>query len=196
MNVSETKALEPARARSRRLLASAARVAAAIVALSLSAGIAIPVGPVPFTLQILVLGIIVAVMPAGEAVCAVVSYLALGALGAPVFSGGVGGIVRLVGPSGGFLYGFAPAVAVGVALRGRLERTRLPHAASVLAALLAFIAVAYFFGWAHLVVVGQMEPAAAFAVACAPFVACDLVKAGMACAVAVSLRAGRARRAK
>ncbi len=196
MNTPETKALESGRAKSRRLLVSAARVGLAVVALSLSAGIAIPVGPVPFTLQILVLGIVVATMPVGEAVCAVASYLALGALGAPVFSGYVGGLVRLIGPSGGFLYGFLPAVAAGAALRSRLERTRLPFAAAVLVALLAFIAVAYFFGWAHLVVVGQMEPAAAFAVACAPFIVCDLVKAGMATGVAVSLRAGKKRHAK
>lgn len=196
MNTPDTKTLEGGRARSQRLLVSAARVAVAVVALSLSAGIAIPVGPVPFTLQILVLGIVVATMPAGEAVCAVASYLALGALGAPVFSGYVGGIVRLIGPSGGFLYGFLPAVAAGAALRARLERTRLPFAAAVFAALLVFIALSYFFGWAHLVVVGQMEPAAAFAIACAPFIVCDLVKAGMATGVAVSVRGARKRRAK
>ena len=196
MNAPDTKTLEGGRAKSHRLLVSAARVAVAVVALSLSAGLAVPVGPVPFTLQILVLGIVVATMPAAEAVCAVASYLALGALGAPVFSGYVGGIVRLIGPSGGFLYGFLPAVAAGAALRGRLERTRLPHAAAVFVALLVFIAVAYFFGWAHLVVVGQMEPAAAFAVACAPFIVCDLVKAGMATGVAVSMRAGRSRHTK
>lgn len=194
MNAHETKIIESGRARSRRLLVSAARVGVAVVALSLSAGIAVPVGPVPFTLQILVLGVVVAVMPAGEAVCAVASYLALGALGAPVFSGYAGGLARLLGPSGGFLYGFLPAAAAGAGLRCLLGRTRLPYPAAVLAAVLACIAVAYLFGWAHLVVVGQMGPAAAFSVACAPFIVCDLVKAGMACGVAVSLRGVRERR--
>ncbi len=196
MNTPKAQTLEGGRAKARRILAPALRVVAVVAALSLTAGIAIPVGPVPFTLQVLVLGIVVATMPAGEAVCAFAAYLALGAFGAPVFSGYVGGIVRLIGPSGGFLYGFLPAAAAGSFLRCRLGRTRVPYAVGVFAAVVAAIAIAYLFGWAHLVVVGQMEPAAAFAVACAPFILCDLVKAGMACGVAVSLRGAKKRRVK
>lgn len=187
MSASETQAVRGVRAAVRRYAPSAVRIAAATVALSLSAGISIPVGPVPFTLQILVLGLVVATMKPGEAVSATVVYLAIGAAGAPVFSGYVGGPARLLGPSGGFLYGFVPAVAAGALLRTGLERTRLPRPAAVFSAVLVAIAVAYFFGWAHLVLVGQMDAAAAFAVACAPFIVPDLVKAAIATGIAAPL---------
>ena len=41
----------------------------------------------------------------------ILSYLLLGAFGAPVFSGGVG-FVYLVGPTGGYLFGFFVAAVV------------------------------------------------------------------------------------
>ena len=194
MSAPETQTVRSTRSIARRLAPAAARVAVATVALSLSAGIAVPVGPVPFTLQILVLGFIVATMKPGEAISAVVAYLAIGAMGLPVFSGGIGGPARILGPSGGFLYGFVPAAVAGTLLRCALERTRLPQPAAIFSAVLASIAVAYFFGWAHLVLVGQMDAAAAFAVGCAPFIVPDLVKAGIATAAVSPLRALRRRR--
>jgi biotin transport system substrate-specific component len=43
-------------------------------------------------------------------VASVASYLALGLAGAPVFHGGTGGPAVLLGPTGGYLLGFLPAV--------------------------------------------------------------------------------------
>jgi biotin transport system substrate-specific component len=45
----------------------------------------------------------------------VVTYLALGAMGLPVFAGGAFGVARLVGPTAGYLVGFlAAAFVVGL----------------------------------------------------------------------------------
>ncbi len=65
--------------------------------------IAVPVGPVPVTLQtafVLLAGIL-----GGRKIgaAAVAIYLTLGAIGLPVFSGGVGGFAHFAGPTGGFL---------------------------------------------------------------------------------------------
>lgn len=170
--------------RARSTLSSLLRVGVFTVLMALAAQVTIPLGPVPFTLQILVMGIAIATLSPSEAIAATVAYVAIGALGAPIFSGGVGGAVRLLGPSGGFIYGFVAGAAVGSLLRVGLERTKLPRVASAFVAIVAGIAVSYVCGWAHLVLVGQLTPAAAFAVGCAPFILIDLAKAALATAIA------------
>ena len=52
----------------------------------------------------------------------VLVYLLLGAAGAPVFSGFRGGISALLGPTGGYLWGFLAACAVYWILERRLPR--------------------------------------------------------------------------
>ena len=47
-------------------------------------------------------------------------YLLLGSIGLPIFSGFQGGFQKLIGPTGGFLYGFLPLVLLcGLSLRFR-----------------------------------------------------------------------------
>jgi biotin transport system substrate-specific component len=70
----------------------------------------LPIGPVPFTLQSLVLIVIVLVLNLGPALTAIVGYLILGAIGLPIGAGFKGGIGWLIGPTGGFLFGFLLAV--------------------------------------------------------------------------------------
>ena len=175
------------RSQLRSVASSLLRVGIVTVLFCLSAGISIPVGPVPFTLQTLVLGIAVSTLKPSEAISATVAYVAIGAMGAPVFSGYVGGLVRLLGPSGGFIYGFAAGAAAGSFLRALLERTPLPKVVSTFAGVVAAIAVSYYFGWAQLVVMGGLTPAVAFAIGCAPFILADLVKAALATSIAVPL---------
>ncbi len=69
----------------------------------------IPFGPVPLTLQTVVLQILAWVFPAHQATRAVALYLVLGLVGFPVFSGGGGGMGHFVGPTGGYLIGFLVA---------------------------------------------------------------------------------------
>ena len=90
---------------------------AAIIAVL--AQIAIPVpGSVPVTLQtaaIALCGFILGKKLAPVAVCV---YIALGAVGVPVFAGFKGGAAVLVGMTGGFLWGFIlMAFLCGVAMR-------------------------------------------------------------------------------
>ena len=171
------------------VIMSLTKSALGLVGLCISAGIAIPIGPVPFTLQILVLGIIVATLSPREALCATVSYLAIGMMGAPVFSGYIGGIARIIGPSGGFLYGFIPAVLAGTTLRYALQKVSLPYFACAFVAIICTIAISYFFGWAHLVYIAQMTPELAFATACAPFIGADIVKAIIAVGIVAPIHA-------
>ena len=85
-------------------------VSAALIAVC--SWISIPLGPVPFTLQ--TLGILAVMLTTGgrRGTIAVLVYLALGAVGVPVFAGFKGGIASFAGPTGGFLVGFLVAALV------------------------------------------------------------------------------------
>lgn len=168
--------------------ASLLRICAGALALALSANLEIPLEPVPFTLQILALGFIAATLKPKEAASAAAAYVAAGALGAPVFAGGLGGVWRLAGPTGGFILGFIAGAWAGSHLLSQLSKTRLPWAVSCFASVVAMTGAVYLCGWAQLVLVAQLSPAAAFAAGVAPFVVFDLMKAGL---VASALAAGR-----
>ena len=74
--------------------------------MAICAWISIPTGSVSFTLQTFALFFTLSVLGGKLGSVTVLIYLALGAVGLPVFSGFQGGIGALLGPSGGFLFGF------------------------------------------------------------------------------------------
>ncbi len=86
------------------------------------AWIAVPIPPVSFTLQTFAVLLALGVLE-GRWGCACVGlYLLLGVVGLPVFSGFRGGASALLGPTGGFLWGFLAAALCYWALQrlGRL----------------------------------------------------------------------------
>jgi biotin transport system substrate-specific component len=89
-------------------------VIGASIFIALCAQIAIPVpfSPVPITgqtLAVLLTGILLGRKRAGAAILA---YLAEGTAGLPVFAGGASGPQHLIGPTGGYLFGFILAAWV------------------------------------------------------------------------------------
>lgn len=171
--------------------AGALRVALGALALCVSARVEVPLTPVPFTLQVLALCLVVLAMRPREAVASAASYVLVGSLGAPVFSGGMGGVARIAGPTGGFILGFVAAAAVGTLVLRCASRLRVPYVVRAMLALATTIAVVYTCGWAQLMVVAHLAPAAAFAAGVAPFVALDLMKAGIATSLAAVGRMAR-----
>ncbi|RMB59712.1 biotin transporter BioY [Tessaracoccus antarcticus] len=85
-------------------LARIAVFAALVSALSLTP--AIPLGPVPITLQTLGVALTGLCLGPWRGFAAMALYLAVGAAGLPVFSGGASGVAILVGPTGGYLLSF------------------------------------------------------------------------------------------
>lgn len=165
---------------------------AALVSALIAVGalIAIPIGPVPVTLQVLVVAIAVLVLSPAEAFASVALYLALGAVGAPVFSGGQAGLPILLGPTGGFLWGFLIGAPLGAAVRR--SAVRLGRGASDVLGLLALLVVAYATGLAQFALVTGHALAEAIALAVAPFVLLDAAKCMVAVAVARGVRAAGA----
>lgn len=113
MQASALNSLELNRRRSHPALRGVVRVAAAVAVLVLSARLSFPhpfsATPVPVTCQVLAVLALGLSLPRRQAVAAVVSYLALGLAGAPVFAWGAGGAAVLLGPTAGYLLGFLPA---------------------------------------------------------------------------------------
>ena len=102
-----------------RLTTRELAVAALFTALlSVSAYIAIPIGSVPFTLQVFVVLLAGMVLGPRLGALSVVAYLVLG-LVAPVYSGGTSGLGVLFGPTGGYLFGFIAAAVVTGLIAGR-----------------------------------------------------------------------------
>lgn len=97
-------------------LALVAVFAALIAAFSLTP--AIPVGPVPVTLQTLAVVLAGLVLGPWRGFLATLLYLAVGFAGLPVFAGGAAGLAVLAKPSVGYLLAFP----VGALVAGALAR--------------------------------------------------------------------------
>ena len=91
--------------------------------IAIGAFVAIPVGPVPIALQSLFVLLTGLLLGPRWGAASVALYLLAGACGLPVFAGATGGLGRLFGPTGGYLFSYLPAVvvvgAVSDAGRGR-----------------------------------------------------------------------------
>ena len=81
------------------------------ILLAISSKIQIPLTPVPVTLQTLVLLVMSMLVGWRGALGATLLYLFQGAIGLPVFAHGAG-LVYLLGPTGGYLFGFIVASIV------------------------------------------------------------------------------------
>ena len=161
---------------------SIAFVALTVAITAVSAWVTVPLGPVPFTLQIFAVAFLVLVLQPKEAVAAITAYL--------VLAGATGGFLW------GYLLGVGLAVAVRFGLKAVLARDGQAKGARAFAidflTGLVFLAVAYVCGWAQLMAVASMTPAAAFAAGVAPFILVDLAKlvAAVICARAVNAAVG------
>jgi biotin transport system substrate-specific component len=77
-----------------------------------------PFTPVPFTLQTFFVLLCGAFLTKKDGVFVQALYAGMGAIGLPVFSAAQGGILKLFGPTGGYIVGFAMAIFI---LKSMLE---------------------------------------------------------------------------
>lgn len=161
-----------------------------IALLTVCSWVSIPFGPVPFTLQTMMLAFIVVLFPAREALMSVFGYLIIGAIGVPVFSGMTGGLGAIMGPTGGFLMGFGVGTALVALLSSRWKEPEGKLAATMREASFAVILLlcSYACGWVQFMTVTGMEPLAAFAVSIAPFIVLDVVKMSVGVSLAHMLK--------
>ena len=96
--------------------------ATAFVAACAHISVPLPYTPVPIVLSDFAVILVGMILGPVAAFCAMVLYLAEGAIGMPVFSPhGYGGVAQIVGPTGGYLLAYPVAAAVA-GLAGTLAR--------------------------------------------------------------------------
>jgi len=162
-------------------------VGAALVALAAQVAIPLSFTRVPLTLQPLAVLVVGGLLGPAGGVSALVLYLAAGAAGLPIFAGGTGGALHLIGPTGGYLLAYPVAAGVtgwlcgragGQADRRAVEWTLLACAAGML--------IIHIGGWAQLSLLSG-DPVRALRLGFLPFFANDLVKVGLAALLILAL---------
>ena len=113
---------------------------AAIIAVCGFISIPVPGTPIPIVLQNMLVVITGGILGPVLGICSTLLFLALGAIGLPIFSGGSGGIARFMGPTGGFLYGYALATLVtGLILRKPRVDKKTPLWLVIIAVICGFV---------------------------------------------------------
>lgn len=140
--------------------------------------------PIPFTLQTLGIYLCLGVLGGKAATLSGIVYLALGALGLPVFSRFMGGASAFFGATGGFIVGFLfIPISVWCLEKTLLKKHSLVFG-SIFGTLICYICGMLWYSLAYMK--GQVGIAAAFVSCVLPFVIPDAVK--LAVAVIISKR--------
>ncbi len=167
---------------------NAARLWAAIVGaflgtvlITIAAKTNVPTWPVPVTLQSLAIAVIAGAFGFRMAVATVGLYLAQGLAGIPVFAGATAGVPYVLGPTGGFLFGFLiMAAIIGFAAdRGLMRNVLTASAAMIVGNLVMFgfgfiwlLTMAEQAGW-----IDMSNPVmSAFDLAVSKFIVLDMLK--------------------
>ena len=166
-------------------LRAALLIALGTALLTLSAKINLPLPYVPMTLQTLVVLMIGAAYGWRLGGATVIAYLAEGAIGLPVFAGPIGGLAPLVGPTAGYLAGFALAAVVTGALSERGWDRSIPW---------LFVAM----GAGHIIILGcglawltfgmKLGIEKAWLVGIAPFIAASVIKNALGAVAVPAIR--------
>lgn len=159
-----------------------ASVALMTAVITVCSYVAIPIGSVPVTLQTFAVFCAAGLLGMKKGILSVFLYLALGAVGLPVFSGFQGGIGVLAGPTGGYVTGFVLLTAVSGLIIHKFGRKTVV----LIVAFVAGLAVCYLSGTLWFVYV-YSEAFADFGTAVTacvlPYIVPDTVKLILASAV-------------
>jgi len=141
---------------------------------------AIQIEPIPITGQTFAVLLTGALLGSRLGAAAVIAYLIEGAIGLPFFAAGGSGIVRFLGPTGGYLVAFPAAAYItgAFAEHGWDKRYATAVAAMAIGSALIFAG-----GWAWVSILTHTPPWAAFKLAVLPFLPGDVIKIALGAAV-------------
>lgn len=137
---------------------------------------AVPVGAVPISLTSLVLYFLVYILNGRLALISYAIYFLLGLVGLPVFSGFSGGIGKILGPTGGYLFGFFLMIPLCALAVNRFNKRNILQYVGVVFATL----VAYAFGTIWFMASMGCTLGTALTICVVPFIIGDLIKIALA----------------
>ena len=161
-----------------KFLCLSALFAAIISALS---PITLSFGPVPFSIASFLVYIISLTL-GKRGVISVIVYVALGAVGLPVFSGFRGGLDLILGPLGGFILGYIFCSLIIGAIKDKFGFSKLRLTLALIFGTLAI----YILGVIQYMVITKTPFLSAVAVCILPFIIIDAIK--IILALNISLR--------
>ena len=143
--------------------------------------LAIPAGPIPVTLASFAVLLTANILGRRKAAAAALLYILMGVIGLPVFSSGQAGLGVVLGPTGGYLWGYSPMAWIAGMGCGRKLPVRLLWAAT------SFV-LCYACGTAQYALAAGVDFKTAFAACVLPFLAFDAVKLVVACLLGGKIR--------
>ncbi|UFU00299.1 biotin transporter BioY [Radiobacillus kanasensis] len=148
------------------------------------AQVEIPLPIVPISGQTLAVGLTATIIGSRYGAIAMVCYALLGAVGLPVFAGFKGGAQILIGPTGGYIFGFIlTAYVTGLIL----EKTKFTITMAMIANTIGMI-ITLIFGTVQLKLVLDMTWGQALGAGVYPFIAVGLIKAFLASWLGIIVR--------
>lgn len=140
--------------------------------LCIAAPLTIPVGAIPVSLTPMILYIFVYVFGWKKTFVSFFIYLAMGAMGLPVFSGFQGGLHKITGPTGGYLVGFLLLTAACGFFCDFFKRNACMYVAGMILGILC----AYVFGSIWYMVIMEQTLKNTLIVCVIPFLPFDAMK--------------------
>ena len=134
--------------------------------------IPLPFSPVPISLTNFAIFLAVFILGMKDATISFIVYLLLGAVGVPVFSAFSGGLGKLAGPTGGYLFGFIFLALIMGFFMEHFDRKIVP----TIVGMLIGMAVCYIFGTVWLAKLMSLSFNEALALGVLPYLAGDVVK--------------------
>ena len=131
--------------------------------------IPLPFTPIPFTLQVLFVLLSGIILGSYYGFMSSLLFLILGIIGLPVFSGGHGGFAAVVGPTGGYLFGFLIAPLI-IGYFSKKSKKLIPIG------IILGIVVIHLLGVLWLARVNMLPVSKAFLIGSLPFIPFDLIK--------------------
>ncbi|SHK50799.1 biotin transport system substrate-specific component [Desulfatibacillum alkenivorans DSM 16219] len=164
--------------------------------MAVGAYIAIPVGPVPIVLQNMFVMMAGLILGPWWGAASVGIYMLAGILGMPVFSGGGAGLVQFMGPTGGYLFAYLPAVVLIGLISGQGKNYHDNPAAGAVTKAMVYDVLAMVLGSALVYAIGvsRLKSMAGFswgkawAVGMAPFLIGDVIKIAANASLIVGIR--------
>lgn len=153
--------------------------------------LAIPLGPVPFTLQVLAVLLAGAIGGTKIGFFSQLTYLLLGLVGLPVYSQMKSGPGHLFGPRGGFIFGFViAALFIGFSsdlVYNKIKNKYIKYSLQF-ASMLVGVLIIYSVGLIQLKLVTNMTFLNTLQVGVIPFIGFDLVKVIIAISIVLPTR--------